>query len=262
MSKVPRFRTRRRQSDIALPWRRRSLCALQLAARAIATRGAGGYLLFLAFLPSAALHAATVPTEPITGQASVIDGDTIEIHGTRFRLHGIDAPESDQLCIVQERETRCGQQAAFALSDRIGRSTVTCDPKDRDRYGRIVAVCRAHGGDLNAWMVAEGWAMAYREYSPDYVAQEQAASAAKVGIWAGEFVAPWDWRRGERISAKVLQQEGGCVIKGNISSKGERIYHVPSGEFYERTKIDRAKGERWFCSEGEAQAAGWRRSKR
>src|SRR3546814_16999931 len=75
---------------------------------------------------------------------------------------------------------------------------------------------------LNASMVVDGWAMAYREYAPDYIPQEEVASAAKMGIWAGQFVAPWDWRRGERVTAEVLRQEGGCIIKGNISSDGER----------------------------------------
>lgn len=53
-----------------------------------------------------------------------------------------------------------------------------------------------------------------------------------------------------------------CVIKGNIASDGERIYHVPGGQFYDVTKISVAKGERWFCSEADAVAAGWRKSKR
>src|SRR3546814_19419062 len=79
-------------------------------------------------------------------------------------------------------------------------------------------------------MVVDGWAMAYREYAPDYIPQEEVASAAKMGIWAGQFVAPWDWRRGERVTAEVLRQEGGCIIKGNISSDGERINHVRSEE--------------------------------
>src|SRR3546814_11326968 len=91
----------------------------------------------------------------IVGKASVIDGDTIEIHGTRIRLHGIDAPESDQLCVVRQQDVRCGQQAAIALYERIGRATVSCEPTDRDRYGRVVAVCRAHGEDLNASMVMD-----------------------------------------------------------------------------------------------------------
>src|SRR3546814_1510321 len=102
----------------------------------------------------------------IVGKASVIDGDTIEIHGTRIRLHGIDAPESDQLCVVRQQDVRCGQKAAIALYERTGRATVSCEPTDRDRYGRVVSVCRAHGGDLNASMLMEGWAIAYRGYYP------------------------------------------------------------------------------------------------
>lgn len=133
-----------------------------------------------------------------------------------------------------------------------------------DRYGRIVSVCHAHGEDLNGWMVANGWAMAYRDYSRDYVQQEQSAAAAKVGIWQGDFVPPWEWRRGKRLAAEQPQVDnsGACNIKGNISSSGEHIYHVPGGEYYSRTKISPSKGERWFCSEAEARAAGWRKSKR
>ena len=91
------------------------------------------------------------------------------------------------------------QQAALALSDKIGNRTVACEPRDKDQYGRIVAVCRAGGEDLNKWMVAQGWALAYRKYSTAYVEQESNASAAKLGIWQGEFVDPWEWRRGKRL---------------------------------------------------------------
>src|SRR3546814_19552594 len=107
----------------------------------------------------------------IVGQASVIDGDTIEVHGARIRLHGIDAPESDQLCVISEEEVRCGQQAAIALYERIGRATVSCEPKDRERYGRIVAVCRAHGEDLNAPLVVAGWAKIGRALGRERVSQ-------------------------------------------------------------------------------------------
>ncbi|MPY75469.1 MAG: thermonuclease family protein [Alphaproteobacteria bacterium] len=133
------------------------------------------------------------------GQASVIDGDTIEIHGQRIRFHGIDAPESRQLCDdAHEKPYRCGQKAALALADKIGRRTVTCDPRDKDRYGRVVAVCWIGLTDLNGWLVLEGLAIAYRRYSQDYIAQEDAARQARRGIWAGSFVAPAEWRKSDR----------------------------------------------------------------
>ena len=136
--------------------------------------------------------------QTIAGQASVIDGDTIEIHGTRIRLFGIDAPEGAQTCTVQGKSFPCGRRASFALADKIGRQAVECQPKDRDRYGRVVAVCRVGGEDINGWMVAQGWALAYRYYSTDYVSQERRAESAKAGMWQGEFQPPWDWRRGTR----------------------------------------------------------------
>ena len=197
--------------------------------------------------------------EVLAGRASVIDGDTIEIHGQRIRLFGIDAPESGQSCKVRKKRSRCGRASAIALANKIGNRTVQCEQKDIDRYKRIIAVCRASGEDLNGWMVSQGYALAYRRYSADYIRQEESASRSKVGIWQGEFIAPWGWRRGKRLTQ--TQQPGACLIKGNIS-RGGRIYHVPGGQFYGRTKINLSKGERWFCSEAEAQAAGWRRSRR
>ena len=136
---------------------------------------------------------------PIVGVASVIDGDTIEIHGIRIRLHGIDAPESRQLCTRPTGERwRCGQQASLALSDQIGRSTVSCDPRDIDRYGRTVAVCRSRGVDLNGWLATQGWAVAYRLYSRDYVRAEDQARVASRGVWSGQFDMPWEWRSVQR----------------------------------------------------------------
>jgi endonuclease YncB( thermonuclease family) len=137
--------------------------------------------------------------QQITGQASVIDGDTIEIAGARIRLHGIDAPESRQTCQdVAGREYRCGQKAAFALADGIGRATVSCEPRDTDRYGRVVAVCQARGADINRMLVRQGWAVAYREYSRDYVPDEIFAQQARAGMWAGTFILPSEWRKGQR----------------------------------------------------------------
>ena len=207
----------------------------------------------VALLPAVALA-------DMTGQATVIDGDTIDIHGTRIRLHGIDAPESGQHCYIDGKRWRCGQRAALALADKIDHRPVTCQERDRDRYGRVVAVCRVAGQDLGAWLVGNGLALAYRRYSTAYVPHEDAARTAKAGMWQGAFVPPWDWRHGDRLEATAIEP-GDCPIKGNVSSNGERIYHVRGGRWYDRTRISPSKGERWFCSEAEARGAGWRRSR-
>lgn len=153
-------------------------------------------LYFLAVLAASPAVAA----EPIMGRASVIDGDTIDIHGTRIRLEGIDAPESRQRCTgrVSRVEIRCGQRAAFHLADMLARHVVTCTESGRDRYKRVLARCEVDGKDVGAEMVRAGWALAYTRYSREYEPQEADARAAGVGIWSTEFVAPWDWRRGAR----------------------------------------------------------------
>ena len=198
----------------------------------------------------------------IVGPAKVIDGDTIKVGGAKIRLHGIDAPESAQICHANDQTYRCGAQATHSLTKRIGGRSVSCEERDRDRYGRIVAVCKAGGEDLNAWLVSEGLALAYRRYSTDYIAQEQTAREARRGLWRGEFVKPWQWRKGKRLAGEKTANvaPGTCRIKGNISRKGKRIYHLPNGRYYAATKINEGKGERWFCSESEAKDAGWRRS--
>ncbi len=82
---------------------------------------------------------ATPALADVAGVASVIDGDTIEVHGQRIRLHGIDAPESRQLCRLNGKPWQCGKDAANALAEKIGRRPIVCEERDRDRYGRIVA---------------------------------------------------------------------------------------------------------------------------
>lgn len=144
------------------------------------------------------------------------------------------------------------------------------DGRHPDRDGRIVAVCLHHGQDVNAWLVREGWALAFRRYSKAYVREESEAKSARRGLWRGEFVQPWDWRRGKRLESAgrysgtvTARNRGDCRIKGNISrNSGRRWYHVPGDPEYEKTRISTKHGERWFCSEAEARAAGWRRAKR
>ena len=152
---------------------------------------------------------ASEPSSPIIGRASVIDGDTIEIRGQRIRLFGIDAPESRQTCTdAKGAAYRCGQKAAQALDYRISDGVVTCEPKDRDRYGRMVAVCRAYGEDLSAWMTGLGWALAFRRYSTQYVPAEELAERRKAGMWSGQFVPPWEWRAEARGQTRRSTGEG------------------------------------------------------
>ncbi len=150
------------------------------------------HLMFASLVATSAVGTAAAQS-PVVGVASVIDGDTLEIHDQRIRLHGIDAPESGQSCEKDGRQYRCGQQAALALADKIGRAPIRCEQLDIDRYKRIVAVCRLGAEDLNGWMVRQGWAIAYRQYSRDYVDDESAAQVAKAGKWVGRFIEPSKW---------------------------------------------------------------------
>lgn len=134
----------------------------------------------------------------IVGRSSVIDGDTIEIHGVRIRLSGVDAPESKQRCGPAGEEWPCGQKAALALSDWLGSRTVSCNPTGKDGYQRTLARCFVGTEDVQAWLVLNGWALAYRQYSTDYVAAEEVAQAGRAGVWGGEFTVPWEWRKGAR----------------------------------------------------------------
>lgn len=213
------------------------------------------------------LATPTIAAEPIVGRASVTDGDTVVIRDTRIRLHGIDAPESAQFCQdASGKDYRCGQAAALALSSRIGASPLSCEPRDTDRYGRTVAVCRLGGDDLNAWMVSRGHAVAYQRYSADYTETEAEAKAAKRGIWAGTFQEPTSYRRAKRSGGEDTTHKaiaaGGCAIKGNVSANGDMIYHMPGTRDYARTRINEKSGERMFCTKDQAIAAGWRRPAR
>ena len=202
----------------------------------------------------------------LSGIARVLDGDTIEIANQRIRLWGVDAPEGKQTCLDGSRRWPCGRRATQALAGRIDGRSVACEERDRD--GRIIAVCRHGGRDVNAWLVREGWALAYRRYSRAYIDEESVAKGARRGLWRGEFVRPWDWRRGERLQTASRdtrrassRDRGACNIKGNISrNSGRRIFHVPGDRDYADTRISTSHGERWFCTESEARAAGWRRA--
>ncbi|WP_336487684.1 thermonuclease family protein [Methylobacterium nigriterrae] len=152
--------------------------------------------------PTALLLLLTLPAmsaESITGPATVIDGDTIEVRGTRLHLLGIDAPEVGQTCEnAAGRSYPCGRIAAHALAEQIGGNPVTCEPHRTAEGDRAVAVCRVGREDLSAWMAAHGHALADRRRSHAYIRQEGKAWATRRGLWAGTFEQPADWRHTSR----------------------------------------------------------------
>lgn len=187
------------------------------------------------------------------GRVRVIDGDTIAIADRTIRLFGIDAVEHDQTCRDSAgRDWDCAAWSAAQLTALLDGQSPDCHERDIDRYGRSVAQCHAGGQDIGRAMVQAGAALAYRSFSDLYVADEEAARAAGRGLWSGTFDRPDAWRARDVDPAAT-----GCDIKGNLSDSG-RIYHLPGSRSYAATRIDTARGERWFCSVAEAEAAGWR----
>jgi endonuclease YncB( thermonuclease family) len=197
--------------------------------------------------------------ETITGPVRPMDGDTFEIAGIVIRLADVDAPEMAQKCQGGPKKLRnCGAFVADVLAERIRGQSVECEVHALDEYERRLAFCSRGGEDLSTWLVSEGLALAFRRYSERLVPEEEAAKAAGRGLWQTTFEAPWDYRA-HRWDVAVQKSPEGCPIKGNISRGGEKIYHTPWGsQWYDRTKITESKGERWFCNEAEAVAAGWR----
>ena len=142
--------------------------------------------------------------DDLIGQATVIDGDTIEIHGTRVRIFGIDAPESDQLCRdAHSYQYRCGRKASNALFKFIDRRPVECVGVDRDRYRRAVSVCTVGGTDIADWLVRNGLALDWPQYSKGgYAAAQAEAKREQRGMWAGNFKEPWNYRACRRSGGR------------------------------------------------------------
>lgn len=135
----------------------------------------------------------------ITGRATVVDGDGLEIGGTKIRLFGIDAPEIDQYCQRGDQTRwRCGHYASVELDRLVASREVTCTVRTVDQYDRPVAVCRVGDADVAESQVRNGWAVAYRKFTKDYADEENAARSARRGLWAGPFEMPWAWRERSR----------------------------------------------------------------
>jgi endonuclease YncB( thermonuclease family) len=226
---------------------------------------------------------ATAGAADIAGVPKIREADQLLIGNNRIRLGGIDAPSVDQLCLNNSGERwTCGVAARDELVKRFGNKSWTCRTRSTDRRGHIVARCEVDGQDIQKWLVASGWALAYVRFSKDYEADERAAREAKAGMWQGAFIAPWDWRvrnkkttvlgatkPPESAKAILLASASGsvapspdCTIKGNVNRSGECIFHQPTSRWYAKIQMKISKGTRWFCSVEEAEAAGCRETKR
>lgn len=193
---------------------------------------------------------------PLTGRAQVVDGDTLEINGVRIRLEGIDAPETAQSCGRRWLgQWSCGRSAVTALEELTLGKQVDCTPQGLDKYGRTLAICHVQGRDINAEMVRRGMAWAFVKFSNRYVKEEAEARAVKAGIWQGPATPAWYWRQQQWTAAEPAAPQG-CAIKGNAGRSG-LVYHMPWSPWYGKLHMT-GTGKRWFCSEGEAIAAGYR----
>jgi endonuclease YncB( thermonuclease family) len=151
--------------------------------------------------------------DDLIGRASIIDGDTLEIHGSRIRLWGIDAPESSQLCRGDDSlQYRCGARAANDLDGFIARRPLSCIPIALDQYGRTVASCSVAGADLAEWLVSNGLALDWPQYSRGkFETIQREAEQAGRGMWAGSYVEPWLYR----VCIRAGGSPGNCSDDAN-----------------------------------------------
>ena len=128
-------------------------------------------------------------------QLIVSDGDTIRIGDERIRFSGIDAPEIKQTCIYQEIEFNCGEFSKNLLIEKIADQEVSCIRESKDQYGRTLAECFVGKESLSSYLVREGYAFAYRQYSDKFIADEEFAQSKGNGMWSMQFLFPWDFRK-------------------------------------------------------------------
>ena len=196
-------------------------------------------------------------SKPVQGRAEAIAGDLVRVGGTTMRLAGIEAPERQQTCGTGGKRYRCGAAAQAALGKLINGRTLLCTVNGTDAAGRALATCTRGDLDINGELVRQGHVFAASGLFASYSGLEREARDAKAGIWAaGEAERPAEFRAKVWEDAK-RQAPDGCPIKGLVSG-GERVYVLPWSPDYQRGRIQKARGERWFCSESEAEAAGFK----
>lgn len=206
------------------------------------------------------VFAATNVLADVRGSLRVIDGDTFDVSGQRVRLFGVDAPETAQTCRSEQGPSwACGAWVTQQVRALYDGKRAVCREETRDRYDRIVARCEVGGRDVAQHLVSEGLAFAYRKYSMRYDLDEKRAAVTDRGLHSSRVQDPAQYRA-TRAKGRIPPDRN-CAIKGNITKSG-RIYHMPGQRDYERTGINLAKGEQWFCSQREALRAGWRKARR
>ena len=226
---------------------------------------------------------ATAGMGEFAGMPRVIDGDTVQFGEVRVRMEGIDAPQTDQLCLDGAgARWNCGVTARQQLKALAGKKSWRCEVVRKSPFGRLVANCRADGQDIALQMIRNGWAMVSATAPATYLAAQQYASETGAGLWAGAFIAPLDWRQHnwhaklygrlsvqQQTSDALLTSAFGpvppspdCAIKGNVNTSGKCIFHTPGGRWYKRITMEAKRGDRWFCSPVEAIASGCRETRR
>ncbi len=194
--------------------------------------------------------------EEMSGDVWIIDADTLQIGSKIVHLAGIDAPELGQRCLLEEKEWRCGLEAALALRKLVAFGGVTCSSEEVGAM--VTGACTAAGKDLAEALLSQGYVLAQPDAYPIYKSAQAAAQEGELGLWRGDFVRPEDWRRGARLPGESTDTVS-CVVKGTVTAEEQKIFYIPSDEDYNAIAIDPARGERMFCSDDEAILAGWTR---
>ncbi len=238
------------------------------AAAAVTLIGAIGFTLMPGGLALPRL--ASLPTLPFTsaetvsGRATVIAPDLLRIGERKVRLAGIEAPDANQRCLRAGarpggRTWPCGQDAREAMQRLVQGQVINCDVGGKDAAEVATGRCRVKDADIGEMLVKAGHVFADAGVMASYRAAEDVAKAAKTGIWSSaEPERPAVWR--DRLWAAAKREApDGCPIKGRVQGD-ERVYLLPWTSNYARVRVRKGRGERWFCTQDEAEAAGWRKA--
>ncbi|MFT6084298.1 MAG: endonuclease YncB(thermonuclease family) [Alphaproteobacteria bacterium] len=209
------------------------------------------YLIFIIVLLS---HSHAYAKQDIIGIPTIIDGDTLKIRDQKIRLEGIDTPESNQTCTLGNQKVRCGQIAANALADKIKRATIRCEVNSIDRYERIIAECFLGDQSLNKWLVKQGYALAYKQYSKKFIPTENTAKIDQIGIWQYDFQMPWNFRSIKRKRTNLyelnyvgIEDQKIKILKTaeslNASRKEKSLLLAVASIETERMQIDYPQGD-------------------